>query len=59
MLATVAGVTLAVLLGMASLAVSSYQAYIANEAWRHPVEVNVSPRDSSENNHPARGDGNT
>jgi len=37
MFATVLGVMFAVLLGMISLAVSSYQAYLAYEAWKYPV----------------------
>ena len=37
MMATLIGVAFAVLLGMASLAVSSYQAWIAYQAWQHPV----------------------
>lgn len=37
MLATLIGVVFAVILGMASLAVSSYQAYIGYQAWQHPV----------------------
>lgn len=37
MLATVSGVTFAVLLGMASLAVSAYQAYLSYQAWQYPV----------------------
>lgn len=37
MMATVAGVAFAVLLGMASLAVSSYQAWLAYQQWQHPV----------------------
>lgn len=36
-MATVAGVALAVLLGMASLAVSSYQAWLAYLQWKHPI----------------------
>lgn len=37
MLATLIGVVFAVLLGMISLGVSSYQTYIAYQAWKHPV----------------------
>jgi len=37
MLATLIGVVFAVLLGMVSLAVSSYQTWIAYQAWQHPV----------------------
>lgn len=37
MMATLVGVIFAVLLGMASLAVSSYQAWIAYQAWQHPI----------------------
>ncbi|KAF4444772.1 hypothetical protein FACUT_427 [Fusarium acutatum] len=38
MMATLIGVIFAVLLGIASLAVSSYQAWIAYQAWKHPVQ---------------------
>jgi hypothetical protein len=37
MFATLAGVAIAVLLGIAALAVSIYQAYIGYQAWKHPV----------------------
>jgi hypothetical protein len=37
MLATLIGVMFAVLLGILSLGVSSYQTYIAYQAWKHPV----------------------
>ncbi|OTA90019.1 hypothetical protein M434DRAFT_398257 [Hypoxylon sp. CO27-5] len=37
MMATLIGVVFAVLLGIASLAVSSYQAWIAYQAWQHPI----------------------
>ncbi|RYO90999.1 hypothetical protein DL766_000467 [Monosporascus sp. MC13-8B] len=37
MMATLIGVVFAVLLGMASLAVSSYQTWIAYQAWQHPI----------------------
>jgi len=37
MMATLIGVVFAILLGMASLGVSSYQAWIAYQAWKHPV----------------------
>ncbi|KAI1074809.1 hypothetical protein F5B20DRAFT_595850 [Whalleya microplaca] len=37
MMATLVGVIFAVLLGMESLAVSSYQAHIAYQAWQYPV----------------------
>ena len=37
MMATLIGVMFAVLLGIASLGVSSYQTYIAYQAWKHPV----------------------
>jgi hypothetical protein len=36
MMATLAGVFFALLLGFASLALSSYQTYIAYQAWQHP-----------------------
>jgi hypothetical protein len=37
MLATLIGVLIAILLGILSLAVSIYQAYIGYQAWQHPV----------------------
>ncbi|KAK4455307.1 hypothetical protein QBC34DRAFT_489622 [Podospora aff. communis PSN243] len=37
MLATLIGVSFAIFLGMVSLAVSSYQTWIAYQAWQHPV----------------------
>lgn len=37
MLATLAGVLIAVLLGVAALAVSIYQAWIGYQAWKHPI----------------------
>ena len=37
MIATLVGVIFAVFLGMLSLAVSSYQTWIAYQAWQHPV----------------------
>jgi biotin transporter BioY len=37
MMATLIGVIFAVILGMASLAVSSYQTWIAYQAWQHPI----------------------
>ena len=42
MMATLVGVIFAVFLGMASLAVSAYQAWIAYQAWQHPVMPNRS-----------------
>jgi len=39
MMATVIGVAFAVLLGIASLAVSSYQAWLSYQQWQHPVVV--------------------
>jgi hypothetical protein len=36
-MATLIGVLFAVLLGIVSLAVSSYQTWIAYQAWQHPV----------------------
>ena len=39
MMATLLGVLFAIFLGMASLAVSSYQAWIAYQAWQHPVQL--------------------
>ncbi|GKU00105.1 hypothetical protein FLAG1_06048 [Fusarium langsethiae] len=38
MMATLAGVVFAIVLGMASLALISYQTWIAYQAWKHPVE---------------------
>ena len=37
MIATLVGVVFAVFLGMLSLGVSSYQTWIAYQAWQHPV----------------------
>jgi hypothetical protein len=37
MLATIFGVLFAIVLGLASLAVSSYQTYLTFQAWQHPV----------------------
>ncbi|KAL6716713.1 hypothetical protein ACLMJK_006281 [Lecanora helva] len=37
MMATLAGVLLAVVLGMAGLAISAYQAWIGYQQWQHPV----------------------
>lgn len=37
MLATLIGVIFAVVLGIASLAVSGYQAWVGYQAWKHPV----------------------
>jgi hypothetical protein len=37
MLATLVGVLVFIVLGMASLAVSAYQAWVVYQAWRHPV----------------------
>ncbi|KAB8698118.1 hypothetical protein FH972_026368 [Carpinus fangiana] len=44
MLATLVGVIIAIVLGAAGLAVSSYQAWIAYNAWKHPVPA---PRTSA------------
>ncbi|PTD13443.1 hypothetical protein FCULG_00004422 [Fusarium culmorum] len=38
MMATLIGVVFAILLGMVSLGVSSYQTWISYQAWKHPVE---------------------
>ncbi|KAG8675807.1 hypothetical protein FPOAC2_01885 [Fusarium poae] len=38
MMATLIGVAIAIILGIVSLAVSSYQTWIAYQAWKHPVE---------------------
>jgi hypothetical protein len=37
MMATVIGVAFAVLLGIASLVVSSYQAWLTYQQWQHPM----------------------
>jgi hypothetical protein len=37
MLATLVGVVIAVVLGMVSLAVGSYQAWLGYQAWKHPA----------------------
>jgi uncharacterized membrane protein YdfJ with MMPL/SSD domain len=37
MLATLIGVIFAVLLGLLAIALSSYQTWIAYQAWKHPV----------------------
>jgi len=37
MLATLVGVVIAILLGFAGLAVTSYQTWIAYQQWQHPV----------------------
>jgi hypothetical protein len=37
MMATVAGVIFAVFLGLLSLGVGGFQAYVAYMAWKHPV----------------------
>ena len=37
MMATLIGVAVAVLLGMASLAVGAYQAWVAYQQWQHPL----------------------
>jgi len=37
MMATFAGVLFAIFLGMASLALGGYQAWIAYQQWQHPV----------------------
>lgn len=39
MLATLIGVVFAVLLGIASLAVGGYQAWVSYQAWKHPVNL--------------------
>lgn len=38
MMATLIGVIIAVILGILGLAVSLFQAWVAYEAWKHPVE---------------------
>jgi hypothetical protein len=42
MLAAVMGVAFALVLGIASLAVSSYQTFLAYQAWQHPIDNAVS-----------------
>lgn len=37
MMATLVGVVMAVVLGIASLAVSGYQAWVSYQAWQHPI----------------------
>ena len=37
MFATVIGVMIAILLGMASLAIGSYQAWVGYQQWKHPI----------------------
>ena len=37
MMATLAGVLFALILGMAGLAVSGYQAWVGYQQWQHPV----------------------
>jgi hypothetical protein len=37
MLATLVGVVIAILLGVASIAVGAYQAWVGYQAWQHPV----------------------
>lgn len=37
MMATLVGVAIAILLGVASLAVSSYQAWLGYQQWQHPI----------------------
>lgn len=39
MMATLAGVMFAILLGIVSLAVSSYQAWLGYQQWQHPVST--------------------
>jgi hypothetical protein len=38
MMATIAGVILAILLGIASLALGAYQAWIGYQQWQHPLQ---------------------
>jgi len=38
MMATIAGVFLAIFLGMASLALGGYQAWVGYQQWQHPVQ---------------------
>ena len=39
MMATVAGVMFAVFLGLLSLALGGFQAYVGYMAWKHPVQA--------------------
>lgn len=39
MMATIAGVFLPIFLGMASLALGSYQAWLSYQQWQHPVQT--------------------
>lgn len=39
MLATLVGVIIAVILGMLGLVVGIFQAWVAYQAWKHPVNV--------------------
>ncbi|KAK1641021.1 hypothetical protein BDP81DRAFT_417893 [Colletotrichum phormii] len=39
MLATLIGVIIAIILGILGLAVGIFQAWVAYEAWKHPVQV--------------------
>jgi hypothetical protein len=43
MMATIAGVFLAILLGMASLALGGYQAWLSYQQWQHPVQGTSPP----------------
>jgi hypothetical protein len=37
MFATLIGVVIAILLGMASLALGGYQAWVSYQQWQHPI----------------------
>jgi hypothetical protein len=37
MMATLVGVLIAIILGIAGLAVSSYQAWLGYQQWQHPI----------------------
>ena len=39
MMATIAGVLFAIFLGIASLALGAYQAWVGYQQWQHPVQV--------------------
>ncbi|KAH8797454.1 hypothetical protein F5882DRAFT_475049 [Hyaloscypha sp. PMI_1271] len=43
MMATIAGVLFAIFLGMASLALGGYQAWIGYQQWQHPMQSTPSP----------------
>lgn len=40
MMATMVGVAIAIILGIAALAMSAFQAYLTYQQWQHPVQNN-------------------